>query len=171
MATFDPNHPQNGDEIEADLLRNNFNALNEKIDAIPSGPAGPEGRHVVNVRDNGDGRAVVEMSDGSSYGPFWVSSGPPGSNGSNGADGRSITQVRDNGDGTLSVDMSDGSTYGPFAMPAGPQGPPGEVSAQQLSDAIAGTSANTNAVEWLAADADLPTVVAKINELLTALRR
>jgi len=54
---------------------------------------------------------------------------------------------------------------------AGPQGPPGEVSSQQLSDAIAGTSANTNAVELLAADADLPTVIAKINEMLTAQRR
>ena len=37
--------------------------------------------------------------------------------------------------------------------------------------AIAGTSANTNAVELLASDADLPTVISKISELITAQRR
>ncbi|MBI5684524.1 MAG: hypothetical protein HZC54_05560 [Verrucomicrobia bacterium] len=51
------------------------------------GPAGPEGRHITNVWDNGDGRAVVQMSDGSSYGPFTIASGPEGPQGPQGAPG------------------------------------------------------------------------------------
>ncbi|MFA5189951.1 MAG: hypothetical protein WC740_04445 [Verrucomicrobiia bacterium] len=50
----------------------------------------------------------------------------------------------------------------------GPQGPPGEVSNQQLNDAInnvsVNTSANTNAVQLFDPNADLPTIIAKLNE-------
>ncbi|MFZ2644412.1 MAG: hypothetical protein WA117_25710 [Verrucomicrobiia bacterium] len=52
-----------------------------------------------------------------------------------------------------------------------PQSPPGEATNQQLSDAISGTSANTNAVQLLDPNVDLPTVVAKLNELIQAQRR
>jgi hypothetical protein len=55
--------------------------------------------------------------------------------------------------------------------PEGPQGPPGEVSNQQLADAIGGTSANTNSVQTLDTYADLPTAISKLNELINALRR
>jgi hypothetical protein len=51
------------------------------------GPAGPEGRGIINVRDNGDGRAVVEMSDGTTYGPFAVANGPAGPAGPTGPQG------------------------------------------------------------------------------------
>ena len=43
MPTFLPNEPQNGETVDADLLRNQFNALNDSITAIPAGPAGPAG--------------------------------------------------------------------------------------------------------------------------------
>ena len=36
MPTFNPNEPQNGETVDADLLRNQLNALNNKIDAIPA---------------------------------------------------------------------------------------------------------------------------------------
>jgi hypothetical protein len=39
------------------------------------------------------------------------------------------------------------------------------------TSAIAGTSNNTNAVELLSGDADLASVIAKINELINAQRR
>jgi len=42
---------------------------------------------------------------------------------------------------------------------------------QQLNDAIASTSANTNAVQLLDPNADMPTVIAKLNELINAQRR
>ena len=55
--------------------------------------------------------------------------------------------------------------------PQDPQGPPGDVSSRQLTDAIAGTNANSNGVDLLDPNADLPTVIEKINELIQALRR
>ena len=143
------------------------------------------------------------MSDGSSYGPFAVASGPQGIQGERGndggqgpqgpagSDGRSITNVRDSGDGRAIVDMSDGSSYGPFTVAGGPAGPPGgqgdkgdkgdpgDVSSQQLSDAIGGTSANSNSVQPLDTTGfsdpptlnDLLAVANKLNELITTLRR
>jgi len=145
------------------------------------GPAGNDGRSVVNVRDSGDGRAIVDMSDGSSYGPFTVAGGPQGPQGNNGVDGRSITNVRDNGDSTLTVEMSDGSAYGPFPMPAGPAGPqgqPGEVSAADLSFAFGATSANTNGVQLLGltvsdppTQSEMQAIANKMDELIAAMRR
>jgi len=88
--------------------------------------------------------------------------------------------VRDSGDGRAVVDLTDGSSCGPFEIasgPAGPQGepgPPGEVTNQQLNDAIASTSANTNAVATLDTPYDDPekeTLRQKLNELINAQRR
>jgi len=41
----------------------------------------------------------------------------------------------------------------------------------QISDAIAGSSANSNAVQEFPGDADQAAIIAKINELIGALRR
>jgi len=57
---------------------------------------------------------------------------------------------------------------------AGEPGQPGEVTNADLSNAISGTSANTNAVDTLNnsyADADTEELRQKVNELLNALRR
>jgi hypothetical protein len=65
-------------------------------------------------------------------------------------------------------------SFGPFTVangPAGSQGMPGEVANQQLSDAIAGTSANSNTVQPLDETADQAAIIAKLNELIQALRR
>jgi hypothetical protein len=43
MPVFNPNEPQNGETVDADLLRNQFNALKDLIDVAPVGPAGPPG--------------------------------------------------------------------------------------------------------------------------------
>ena len=115
----------------------------------PGGPAGSDGVSIVNVYDSGDGRAIVALSNGQTFGPFYVAGGPagppgdrgsdgspgpagndgaPGSQGPQGNDGRSVVNVRDSGDGRAIVDMNDGSSYGPFTVaggPAGPQGPAG----------------------------------------------
>ena len=60
----------------------------------------------------------------------------------------------------------------------GAQGPPGEVSQAQLTNAISGTSANTNAVGTLNKNAvgsynqqQMQDVLSKIDELINALRR
>lgn len=60
------------------------------------------------------------------------------------------------------------------AGPQGATGEPGPVSQAQLETAIAGSSANTNAVATLEtpfADPDLETLRLKLNELLLAARR
>jgi hypothetical protein len=51
------------------------------------------------------------------------------------------------------------------------QGLQGEVSAADLSFAIGATSANTNSVQTLAETADQAAIIAKLNELIQALRR
>ena len=43
MPTFDPNVPQPGDKLDANVVRDQFNSLNDKIDAVPAGPPGPQG--------------------------------------------------------------------------------------------------------------------------------
>ena len=171
MPTFDPNFPPHDSELLSEPFRNQFNSLNDKIEAIPDpqqGPPGPagadgqpgqpgadgqpgpagadgspgtngaDGRSVVNVRDSGDGRAIVDMSDGTSYGPFTVANGPagaqgnpgndgsPGPGGPAGSDGISVVNVYDSGDGRAIVALSNGQTFGPFSVAGGPAGPPGD---------------------------------------------
>ncbi|MCX7009921.1 MAG: hypothetical protein NTY53_22215 [Kiritimatiellaeota bacterium] len=123
-----------------------WTALGGKGDAGPQGEQGPQGndgRYIVNVYDDGMGRATIEMNDMTTFGPFTIASGPQGNQGND-----------------------------------GPQGPQGEVSAQQLSDAIAGTSANTNAIAQLGMTVSDPptqfemqTIANKLDELIAALRR
>jgi hypothetical protein len=102
---FDPTKPVNGSLIVAAELRGQFTGLKDLIDAIPpgqigpagpaghdgvdgaQGPAGADGRSIVNVYDDGSGRAIVQMSDGSTYGPFTIASGPPGADGPPGPQG------------------------------------------------------------------------------------
>ena len=101
--------------------------------------------------------------------------------GGQGSDGRGVSNVVDNGNYTFTFQMSDGSNLGPVAIPAGPagpQGPTGEVSAADLSSAIATTSANSNGVALLnltvsnpPTQAEVQALANKIDELITALRR
>jgi hypothetical protein len=79
-----------------------------------------------------------------------------------------------NSDGTLTGVFTDGGTAGPCALPAGPAGPQGaprEVSAADLTFAIGGATANSNTVQPLAEDAGQTAIIAKMNELIQALRR
>ncbi len=64
------------------------------------------------------------------------------------------------------------------AVPARPAGQEGEVPAQALDDAIAGTSANSNAVDFLSltvsdppTESEVQSIVDKVNELIGARRR
>jgi len=98
---YNTNYPQNGDLIDGNLLRDNINALNDKVDSIPAGPQGPQG-------------------DPGPQGPQGDPGGPPGPAGPQGPQGE--------------------------AGPAGPQGPTGEVTNQQLTDAIATTALNPSAI-------------------------
>jgi hypothetical protein len=234
MPTFNPNEPQNGDDIDADILRDNFNALKGEIDALPAplqgppgpkgdkgdpGQPGPEGRHVGGVDDNGSGQAIIHMSDGALYGPFTVASGQQGAAGPAGSPGPGPTLRGDwnsaatytpadvvayNGNIYIAFDTASGSApdsdarwrllsvVGPSGGQGaagergekgdkgdtgepGPAGSPGEVTAaqlaQEISFAFGGTSANSNTVQPLDENADQAAIIAKMNELIAALRR
>jgi hypothetical protein len=102
---FDPTLPRTGTRATSAEMRSQLTGLKDLIDAIPppipgpqgpqgepgpagaDGPQGPEGRHVVNVYDDGSNRAIVQMSDGTTYGPFTIASGPPGAEGPQGPQG------------------------------------------------------------------------------------
>ena len=77
----DPTKPVEHTEIDAAELRSQFAGLKELIDAVPpgtvgpQGPAGADGRAIVSVYDDGSGRAIVQMSDGTTYGPFTIATG------------------------------------------------------------------------------------------------
>ena len=166
MPPFDPTQPATDSDLISAPVRDNFNALKELIDAVPPGPVGPpgpagsngaDGRSVVNVYDDGSGRCVIQMSDGTNYGPFSIASGPTGMQGpqgeqgatgaqgntgcdgsqgpqgpqgNNGADGRYVSNVYDDGSGRAVIQMSDGGTFGPFTVATGPQGNNGNDGAQ-----------------------------------------
>jgi len=97
--SYDPSLPHDHAEIVAAELRGQFTGLKALIDAAPAGPPGPQGpagadgatgadgRSIVNVYDDGMGRAIVQMSDNTTYGPFTIASGPEGQQGPQGNPG------------------------------------------------------------------------------------
>jgi len=97
--------------------------------------------------------------------------GPQGEKGDQGEPGEQGPQGEPGPQGEQGPQGDPGGPQGPQGE-QGPQGDPGEVSAQQLSDAIAGTAVNPGEVETLdPGETDIGTVVAKLNELINALKR
>ena len=142
---FDPTKPANGSPNSSAEMRAQLTALKADIDAIPAGPAGPPGP---------EGPAFSNIQIGS------VITGMAGTG--------AAVSVTVNGS---IVELS-------FTIPAGDTGPMGEVSSAMLATEIAGTARNPNTVSDLVllpsdppTHADLAAVIAKVNELITALRR
>ena len=82
----------------------------------------------------------------------------------------------------VDASVTSGVLHLTFGIPEGPSGPPGEVTQAGLdsaiADALALTSSNSNAVSLLSEAADssynqtqMQTVMAKLDELILALRR
>ena len=70
-----------------------------------------------------------------------IPAGPPGPSGADGAPGPQGPQ----GDPGVQGPQGNDGSQGPEG-PQGQQGPPGEVTAQQLADAVAGTARNPNMI-------------------------
>lgn len=151
---FDPNYPPTNALIESAPLRGQFNGLKTLIDAV-SGVTGAVVDAVITLPPGSPAAVGVSVSGTVLHLTFDLpqgAAGEPGQNGSNGTNG------------------SDGSP--------GAQGPPGEVSASDLNNALATTSANSNAVGLLNLSADgsynqgqLQDVMTKLDELINTLRR
>ncbi len=169
---------------------------------IPQGQEGPMGQQgppfaqavvdAVNTVDPGQPAAVGVSYDGLNVRfTFDIPRGNDGSQGPSGNDGPQgppFAQAVVDGVNTLpagsnaAVNVSfDGTNIRfTFDIPQGnngsdgAQGPPGEISQAQLDNAIAGTSANTNAVSTLDtpfADPDMEAMRQKMNEMILNGRR
>jgi hypothetical protein len=154
---YDPQWPQNGQNIDADRFRAQFASLKDLIDAIQTITAAQV--DAVNTVPPGDPAAVtLSVAGGTLHFTFDIPQGANGADGINGSSG------------------SDGGEGPPG--PEGPQGVPGEVTLQQLDDAIATTSANSNAVATLGmtvsdppSQGEMQQIADKLDELIHALRR
>ena len=142
---FDPNLPPDGAFATAAALRAQLNGLKALIDAVPAGPPGPVGPAFSHVQIGG----VTTVEPGTAA-AAWVS-------------------VSGN-----TVELS-------FSIPKGEPGSSG-VSSSDVTNAIAaeisGTARNSSAVAQLAisvsnppTQAELETVISKLNELIAALAR
>jgi hypothetical protein len=157
---YDPNFPADHALIEAPPFRGQFHGLKDLIDAIQTITAAQV--DATNTLPPGDPAVVtLSVANGTLQFTFNIPTGPQGSNGSNGTNGS---------DGTPGQQGPQGEQ--------GPTGEPGQVSLVQLTDAIATTSSNSNAVNTLGmAVSDPPTqaevqqIADKLDELITALRR
>ena len=154
---YDPTLPQAGTEIDAVQMRAQLNGLKDLIDAIQTITAAQV--DATNTVPPGDPAAVtLSVAGGTLHFTFNIPQGANGADGINGSSGS------DGGEGPIG--------------PEGPQGPMGEVSNMDLSNAIAGTSSNSNTVATLGMGvSDPPTqgeaqqIANKLDELINALRR
>ncbi len=167
---YDPDFPQGGQPLDPAAMRNQFHALSDRIDGVPAGPPGAAGQGFV-FRGAWDGTSSYMPYDvathaGSVYVAVAVVSPTP-------------TEPQDlPTHWQLFAQRGSDGTPGGQGLP-GADGAPGEVTNSALAAAIAGTSANTNAVGTLdtpfandplsLADGEL--LRAKINELILAQRR
>ena len=144
---FDPNYPPHGALLESAPLRNNFNALNDRIDGVPAGPQGPKG-------DKGDpGDPGGPPGPQGPQGPQG-DAGPQGDPGPQGppfanavVDG--VTTLDPGLNATVATSFDGANVHFSFGIPRGqegPQGAPGEVTQAALDGAIAGTARNPNGI-------------------------
>jgi len=158
---YDPNIPATNAEATSAMFRGQFNGLKDLIDALQNITQAEVA--AVNTLPPGDPAvaSVTLLNNGSLQFSFGI---PQGMTGETGATGQNGT------DGQNGQNGMDGQP--------GQQGPPGEVSLQQLADAIATTSGNSNGVDVLSLNVSDPptqgemqTLVNKVDELIQALRR
>ena len=80
---YDPNWPQNGQNIDADRFREQFAGIKDLIDLLPAGPQGPEGPAGPQGPAGADGLQGPQGPQGPQGDP----GGPPGPQGPEGPQG------------------------------------------------------------------------------------
>jgi len=161
---FDPNLPQNGQPLDADVLRVQLQGLVELISSIPKGEKGDPGQ---NGSDGGPGPQ-------GSQGPPFAQAVVDAVNTLNAGENASVSVSFDGTNVRFTFSIPRGSE-GTAGLP-GSDGAPGEVTLQQLREA---SSANTNGVSTLDNTsgnepptlADFELLRGKLNELILALRQ
>ncbi len=192
---YDPNLPQENTLIDAAQIRGQLQGLKDLIDALPAISTAQV--DAVNTLPPGSPASVALSVLGSMlHFAFELPQGSTGGQGMPGPPGPpfasavvdSVTTLNPGDPAAANVSFDGTNVHFQFAIPRGftgtdggmgAQGLPGEVSNAQLSTAINGTSSNSNAVSTLNTPftndpptlADLEVMRAKMNELITALRR
>jgi hypothetical protein len=213
---YDPQWPQNGQNIDADRFRGQFSSLIDLINQA-SGITAVVVDSVVTVPAADPASVNLSLIGSTLHFSFAIPRGQEGVAGLDGQPGPpfaqavvdGVTTLNPGDPATVSVSFdgvnvhfnfgipsgfngADGGEgpQGPAGDPGGPQGPPGadgidgaegppgEVSNADLTNAINGTSANTNAVATLGMGADggynqsqMQDLINKVDELITAMRR
>ena len=136
---FDPSLPAAGSPLQSQIIRDQLNGLNDKIDAVPAGPPGAAGQGF-NFRGVWDGTA--------SYMPYDVATHAGAAFLSVAVVSPTSTEPQDDVRWVVFAQRGSDGTQGGQGLP-GADGAPGEVTTAALDAAIAGTSASTNAVATL----------------------
>ena len=193
---FDPSKPADHSPLVSAEMRGQLNGLKALVDAVPGiTSAAVDG---VNTGFPGDPATVsVSVAGNVLHLSFTIPRGNDGLQGQPGPQGPPFASATVDSTGTLnpgenatvSVFFDGNTVHFSFGIPRGASGAdglpgaPGEVSnaalAGAISNAITGTSNNSDAVATLGAPftsdpptlADMETLRAKINELIGALRR
>ena len=163
---FDPTLPADSTKATAAAMRGQLNGLKNLIDDVPAGPPGPSGPPGNDgvqgpAGTNGAPGAPGEQGipgDPGPQGPPFASAVVDGVNTLDPGEPASVTAelIGDDVHFTFGIPRGADGAEGPQGVqgevgpegpqgeagPQGPEGPPGEVSAQQLADAIAGTAMN-----------------------------
>lgn len=198
---FDPNLPLENTTADAAQMRSQLTGLKALIDAnLTLNAAQIDGVTTVNPGDPASVSVnVIGSTLGFSFSLPRGQEGVPGQNGQDGGPGAvgpvgpvgppfanavvdAVNTLPAGSPATVSVSFDGTLIHLVFNLPAGQdgaQGVPGEVTSSALAMSIGTTSSNSNAVPTLdtafANDpptlADLETMRAKMNELITALRR
>lgn len=201
--SFDPNLPQEGTPLDAVQMRSQLNGLKAIIDAILTLTAA-QVDGVNTVEPGNPANATVNVTGNTLHFTFDIprgndgSQGQPGMNGSDGGPGPqgaqgppfanaivdAVNTLNPGEPATVSVSFDGSNVRFTIGIPRGSDGAtgatgqPGEVSFNDLSNAISGTSANTNNVSTLGQTADssynqqqMQDVLNKLDEFLNAARR
>src|ERR1051325_8026527 len=182
---YDPSKPANGSPLNSAEMRGLLQGLKALIDAILTVTAAQvDGVNTVNPGDPAN-VAVTVIGNTLPF-PFDLprgNDGGPGPQGPPFADAviDGVTTLSPGDPASVTVSFDGTSVHFQFAIPrgdTGDTGDPGEVTDQQLNDAVADTAKNINAISnfvWEPNDPptadDLRTVRDKINEVINGLRR
>ena len=201
--SFDPNLPQEGTPLDAVQMRSQLNGLKAIIDAILTLTAA-QVDGVNTVEPGTPANASVSVTGNTLHFTFDIPrgndgiQGQPGTNGNDGGPGPqgaqgppfanaivdAVNTLNPGEPATVSVSFDGSNVRFTIGIPRGSDGAtgatgqPGEVSFNDLSNAISGTSANTNNVSTLGQTADssynqqqMQDVLNKLDEFLNAARR
>jgi len=191
--SYDPTYPPQNAEIESAPLRAQFNGLKDFIDALNVILAAQVDA-VNTINFNEPATATVNLVGNTLHFSFDIPRGGVGAPGQDGTPGPPFAQALVDAVNTLdpgqpaTVTVSFDGTFVrfTFGIPRGSdggqgiqgeqgiQGPPGEVTLSQLSNAISGTSNNTNGISTLDtgfADPDMDALRQKVNEMILNGRR